>query len=253
MKDKASTETPAYSVIIPAFNEAEYIEKSLASIVLAMAEVKSQKGEIVVVDNNSTDNTSELALANGARVVFEKKNHISLARNKGAESAKGKVLFFIDADTEIHSKLLSLALNKMLGDDLGGGGSLLVFDSDQNSYFLGRLIPRIWSWISEKFNLAAGSFIFCKKSYFDLVGGFSDKVFAGEEIIFSQKYKKLCKINGQKFEILREYPVITSSRKLIWFSPAQILISILIPLVFPLALRWRVFCGFWYKRPKGYK
>ncbi|MBT8264239.1 MAG: glycosyltransferase, partial [Muriicola sp.] len=52
------------SVIIPAFNEADSIAKVIADI----PEVVS---EIIVVDNNSTDNTSIAATAAGATVLFE--------------------------------------------------------------------------------------------------------------------------------------------------------------------------------------
>jgi hypothetical protein len=99
--------------------------------------------------------------------------------------------------------------------------------------------------------LAAGSFIFCRKELFDESGGFSEKLFAGEELLFSQNLKKICKKKGSSFEILREYPVVTSSRKLLWFSPFQIFLAILIPTIFPLALKSKSLCGFWYRRPNS--
>ncbi|MEP6879623.1 MAG: glycosyltransferase [Nitrosospira sp.] len=61
------------SIIIPAFNEERLIEICLQSFSASLA-AHNKLGftsEIIVVDNNSTDNTTELARQAGARVVFE--------------------------------------------------------------------------------------------------------------------------------------------------------------------------------------
>ena len=75
------------------------------------------------------------------------------------------------------------------------------------------------------------------------------KYTANQKILIGEKMKKICKKKGSSFEILREYPVVTSSRKLLWFSPFHIFLSILIPTLFPLALKSKSLCGFWYRRP----
>ena len=54
-----------------------------------MSKIPDLKGEIIVVDNNSSDKTAEVANSKGARVVFEPINQISKARNTGAKWAKG--------------------------------------------------------------------------------------------------------------------------------------------------------------------
>ena len=130
---------------------------------------------------------------------------------------------------------------------MGGGGSVLIFDSDQNNYFLGKLVPNFWVWVSRKFKLAAGSFIFCKSELFKLAGSFPENLFAGEEILFSLNYKKICKNYGQEFVILDKYPVVTSSRKLVWFNSIQILVFMIVPIIFPFVLRWKSFVAFGIK------
>ncbi|MEK6246435.1 MAG: glycosyltransferase family A protein, partial [Pseudomonadota bacterium] len=55
--------------------------------------------ELIVCDNNSTDDTAGIARAAGARVVFEPHNQISRARNRGAAGAAGEWLVFVDADS----------------------------------------------------------------------------------------------------------------------------------------------------------
>ena len=238
-----------FSIIIPAYNEQNYIGAVLERLFNAIAEIENLTGEVIVVDNNCSDQTAILAKEKGARVVFEPINQISRARNAGACVASGKYLFFVDADTQISNELLLLSLQRLEGGECGGGGSTVVFDSNQNQFFFGSFMPYFWSWISKTFKLAAGSFIFCDKKTFFEAGCFSEKLFAGEEILFSINYKKCCQKKGLTFEIVEDFPVVTSSRKLDWFNPLQILITILIPLFFPWVLRSKKFCSFWYRRP----
>lgn len=238
-----------YTIVVPAYNEESYLGDVLDVLLLGMSKIPKLKGEIIVVDNNSTDQTAKIAKSRGARVVFESINQISRARNTGAKEALGRYLIFVDADTKIPSELLALSLKKMEQDECGGGGATLKFDSNQNQLFFGTFMPFFWSCISQTFKLAAGSFIFCKTRLFIKVEGFSEKLFAGEELLFSMQIKKVCKTEKLKFQILSSYPVITSSRKLSWFKPSQILLAILIPLFFPWAVRSRRWCSFWYRRP----
>ena len=113
----------AFSIVIPAFNEENYLGNTLDSLRSGMSEISDLKGEIIVVDNNSSDKTAEVATAKGARVVFEPINQISKARNTGAKLAKGEYLIFIDADTQVSPELLGLVLKKLRYYN-GGGGAL---------------------------------------------------------------------------------------------------------------------------------
>lgn len=83
------------SVIIPVFNEQKYIKKCLLS--LQKQEVPAD--EIIVVDNNCTDRTIEIAKKFKVRVVKETKQGISYARNKGFNEAKYEIVARIDADS----------------------------------------------------------------------------------------------------------------------------------------------------------
>jgi glycosyltransferase involved in cell wall biosynthesis len=238
-----------FSVIVPAYNEEALLGGMLDHLNRCINGITNFKGEIIVVDNNSNDKTSDIAKSKGAMVVFEPVNQISKARNAGACKASGNYLFFIDADTFISQSLLANVLEKLKSRSCAGGGSTLVFDDHQNQYFFGSLVPKLWTCISKNFRIAAGSFVFCRKEYFEKIGGFSEKLFAGEEILFSINYKRICRANGEIFEIIDQFPVVTSSRKLSWFSPLQILSSMMIPFLFPWALKSRLMCWFWYKRP----
>ncbi len=92
---------PTLSVIIPAWNEEKYIGRAIASLKRAAAVYERERGgvaEIIVVDNNSSDRTADVARQHGARVVFEPVNNIGKARNAGARTARGKYIAFCDAD-----------------------------------------------------------------------------------------------------------------------------------------------------------
>jgi glycosyltransferase involved in cell wall biosynthesis len=65
--------------------------------------------EVVVVDNASTDLTSEVAASIGARVVKVDIRQISAVRNVGALIILGDILVFVDADTTISHDVISAA------------------------------------------------------------------------------------------------------------------------------------------------
>lgn len=87
------------SIIIPAFNEEALIGENISLIMKALdgSKFRNHDWEIIVCNNNSSDDTEKAAKASGARVVFEEHNQISRARNTGAKSATRDWLLFIDA------------------------------------------------------------------------------------------------------------------------------------------------------------
>jgi glycosyltransferase involved in cell wall biosynthesis len=96
---------PSISIVIPAYNESDYLGDTLAAVGEAAASYAGPV-EIIVVDNNSTDDTAKIAAAGGAVVVFEGKNQIARARNAGAAVASGDCLVFVDADTRLEGDIL---------------------------------------------------------------------------------------------------------------------------------------------------
>lgn len=89
-------EEPDVSIIIPAFNEEENILKTLYS--LACSTTKKSV-EVIVVNNNSTDETSFLAKAAKVICINERKQGVTDARNAGLSIALGKYILNADADT----------------------------------------------------------------------------------------------------------------------------------------------------------
>lgn len=85
------------SVIIPAYNEEEYLPKTL--LALREQDFPRSDFEIIVVDNVSTDATSKVARNHGAdKVVSELRKGTNQARQRGLEEAQGNIIAFLDAD-----------------------------------------------------------------------------------------------------------------------------------------------------------
>src|SRR2546423_14621481 len=93
-----------FSVIIPAYNEEQYLPRLLDSIEVARSHHSGGRDqiEVIVADNDSTDATAAVASKRGARVVHVAKRRIAAARNGGALAGQGEILCFIDADSAIH-------------------------------------------------------------------------------------------------------------------------------------------------------
>ncbi len=83
------------SIIIPVYNEERYLEDCLKSIKNQTAKAD----EIIVVDNNSNDNSIKIAEKYGVRIISESQQGVVFARNRGFDAAKSVLLGRIDADT----------------------------------------------------------------------------------------------------------------------------------------------------------
>ena len=86
------------SIVIPAFNEAENIPPVLASVPTAKLADAGWATEVVVVDNNSTDRTGQIAREHGATVVFQPERGYGNAYKAGFAAASGDVIATGDAD-----------------------------------------------------------------------------------------------------------------------------------------------------------
>lgn len=126
------------SILVPAFNESRVLARTLTAIRTA-AEAFHARGwttELIVCDNNSTDDTAAIARAAGATVVVEPVNQIARARNTAALAATGDWLLFIDADSEPSRALLDDAAEAIASGQVLAGGSTAIMDDT-------RLITRV--------------------------------------------------------------------------------------------------------------
>ncbi len=87
------------SLVIPAYNE----EVTITSVVVEFR-ANSLLDEILVVDNNCTDNTAELARSAGARVIAESEPGYGRALRAGMDAAKGEILVLTEADGSFRAR-----------------------------------------------------------------------------------------------------------------------------------------------------
>jgi len=202
------------SFIVPAYNEELELPRSLAAIRLA-ADPSQQPYEIIVVDDASTDATAQIAKSAGAVVVPVNYRQIAAARNAGAREAKGDIFIFVDADTFISPGHVA-GVRAALAAGYAGGGARMTTDGPVPLW--GRVFVHVFSaFYFTAANLGAGAFLFTTRKNFEAVGGFDKRLFAGEEVFFSQALKKL-----GRFRLLAD-PVVTSGRKLRMHSARHIL------------------------------
>lgn len=92
----ADSERPRLSVVIPAYNESALLPACLRSLA---AQDYPHPVEVIVADNNSTDETPAIARAMGATVVHEPHAGVCWARQRGTVAARGDIIVSTDADT----------------------------------------------------------------------------------------------------------------------------------------------------------
>ncbi len=101
-------QTPQFSVVVPARNEANGLRELLPMLVSLMPDA-----EIIVVDDGSTDDTTQVCASSGVRQIchpYPKGNGAAI--KTGARAAKGKVLIFMDADGQHQPEDIALLIEK---------------------------------------------------------------------------------------------------------------------------------------------
>lgn len=196
------------SFIIPAHNEELYLGQTLTAVAES-GRAAGEPYEIIVVDDASTDRTSEIAAAHGVKLVHVNNRQIAATRNAGAALASGDVLFFVDADTQINAQAVRQAL-QVLRDGAAGGGCVFRFDGVLPLW--AKILYPVAVFLSRRLRLVGGCCLFCTREVFQQVGGFNEKYFAAEEVAFIKALK------GQGRFVVPRATVVTSGRKLRVYS-----------------------------------
>lgn len=191
------------SFIVPAYNEERLLGRTLAAIHGA-AHALALPYELIVVNDNSADGTVAVARANDARVVTVGFRQISRTRNAGARVAAGDTFIFVDADTIVSLVTVRASIEALARGAVGGGAAV---EFDGRLPLWASLLAAIVAGFMRANRLAAGCYVFCSRAAFDASGGFSERLYAAEELAFSRALSR-----QGPFVILRE-SVTTSARK----------------------------------------
>ena len=115
------------SIIVPAYNEAKNIARTLKSL----KNQTYQDRELVVIDNNSTDKTNQIAQQYADKVIVEKKQGYVYAVCRGAEEAQGELITFCDADSVYPKKWLTKAVGKFTPNVVAVYGGCYSIDDNK--------------------------------------------------------------------------------------------------------------------------
>ncbi|MBC7900778.1 MAG: glycosyltransferase family 2 protein [Saprospiraceae bacterium] len=107
--------TPVCSIIIPTYNHAKYIERSVECALRQTLE----NVEVIVVDDGSTDETPEIVTQFADKIIYHRKENggLGAARNTGIGISRGKYIQFLDADDTIDDTKLEKQVRVFEKDD----------------------------------------------------------------------------------------------------------------------------------------
>lgn len=145
----------------------------------------------------------------GARVIRIERRQIAAARNAAAQTSRGDVIFFIDADTRVHAVAVSQAI-ALLQSGCVGGGALVRFDGRVPVW--ATVMLECLSLTYRVMSFSAGAFMFCTREAFKKSGGFDEALFGKEEVHFAIALKRI-----GRFRLIHDR-VLTSGRKLRAYS-----------------------------------
>lgn len=200
---------PAFSVIVPAYNEEKYLPLSLGALRRAEAFL-GEEVEILVADNLSTDGTQAVAREFGAKVVPVSIKCISAVRNAAAAQATGRYLVFVDADNRVSEDLLA-EIKKVMDSGKYVGGGLISAHYDRDS--LGLRLTHQFVKLSVAITGVSMFLFYTDPEYFRAIGGFDEKLLSTEDHDFAMRLRAHGKTRGLDYCNLRQGHVVLSSRK----------------------------------------
>ena len=193
------------SIIIPTYNEEEYLPKLLESI-------KSQDFtdyEVIVADAQSNDNTREIAEEYGCVVV--EGGLPGPGRNRGAEVAQGEILLFLDSDLELTENYLSNVIEEFESEDLGIAITQMTpLSEKKRDKYLHDLANWFMIAVENIKPHGAGCYgIISKKELHDEVDGFDENLSFGEDTDYIERVAEI-----SEFKVLRNARIGVSTRRL---------------------------------------
>ncbi|MCO5321150.1 MAG: glycosyltransferase [Microthrixaceae bacterium] len=180
------------AVVVPCHNVEHTLAEQLESLVTQRWE---QPWGIIVVDNNSTDNTLEVAMAyvdRGVRVVQASAGRgVAYARNTGIRASNARAVALCDGDDVVHSGWVEAMGNAVSEHDLVSGS---LETTSLNPDYLARSRPM---GVSDRLNtfgstpFASGGNCAMRVEIFEHLGGFDEHFDGLEDIEFSLRANKL--------------------------------------------------------------
>jgi len=196
------------SLIIPAHNEGKFLTHCLEAANLAASRIESTV-EMIVILNRCTDDTEEIALRHGCRIVREDAKNLSMIRNAGVAVARGNVVVTCDADSRMHPDSFLEILRRLgTGNIVGGGAMVLPERWSLGIVASGLSILPYLAFTGVTFGL----FWFFRED-FEAIGGFDTHYVSVEDVNFAMRLKAHGRKSGRSWGTLWWTPLVTSCRK----------------------------------------
>jgi glycosyltransferase involved in cell wall biosynthesis len=200
------------SFVIPAYNEEVFIGRCLESVLRETAKCPLPT-EIIVVNNNSTDRTAEIAASyEGVRVVLETKQGLVQSRQRGFEEAKGELVANIDSDVIVPEGWLGTVIDRFQKNDIVAlSGPYIYYDLPAWKRGVVRLYYGIayLLYMAHGALLQGGNFVL-KRSALAEIGGYRlNLAFWGEDTDVAIRIHKVGRIM-----FTFSLPMLTSARRL---------------------------------------
>lgn len=193
------------SIIIPTYNEEEYLPALLESI----GEQDFTDYEVIVADADSEDDTRKIAEEYGCRVV--EGGMPAAGRNRGAEVARGELLLFLDADLVLTDGYLRDAVEEFESENLGIAITQMIpLSTRRRDKILHEFANRFMILVESIKPHGAGCYgILARKELHERVGGFDESLDFGEDTDYIERIGKI-----SRFRVLRKPRVLVSIRRL---------------------------------------
>jgi len=193
------------SIIIPTYNEEEYLQKLLESIKIQ----SFTDYEIIVADAKSTDNTRKIAASYGCKIVDG--GLPGTGRNNGVKIANGEYLLFLDADVVLTEGYLQSAMAEFIDKDLDIAITQIEPLSDSKTdKILHDLANFFMKSVESVRPHGAGCYgILTKKLMHESAGGFDESFDFGEDSNYIHRIGKM-----GNFKVLRNPKLLISTRRL---------------------------------------
>jgi uncharacterized protein len=198
-----STE-PDLSIIIPVLYEAERIQTCLENLLQLAGEINL---EIIVVDGDSEESTLNHFPSQYPYALkgIQSPQGRGIQMNAGAQIAKGQILLFLHADTDLPDKALHLIIHTCKQSSYAGGAFDLAIASPRWSL---KLIGKVASWRSRLTRIPYGDqAIFMRKDIFEQVQGYPD-IPLMEDVALMQRLKQ----HGYPIHILSQTVKVSARR-----------------------------------------
>ena len=182
----ADNELPTVSVLIPMYNEEKSIKRTLESVL--SSEYPKGKMEIIVIDNNSKDNSLKIAkkftgIHNNikVRVLQEKTQGKGYALNKGIRESKSQIVLSMDADTFIEPHSLKEMMRFFKNPQVMCVSPAMVIEKprtilqriQQAEYLFGLFLRKAFSSINAV-HITPGAFSAYRRSFFEKHGYYDE-------------------------------------------------------------------------------